>query len=84
MMMDDARVTLDQLRVLVTIRDTGSFSAAGRALGRVQSAISQAVKSLEEAHGVARRRERYDHRLRVAQLVAGRVCAVPAALARLR
>lgn len=44
--------TLDQLRVLVTIRDTGSFSAAGRALHRVQSAISQAVKALEDAHGV--------------------------------
>jgi len=47
-----ANVTLDQLRVLVTIRDTGSFSAAGRALGRVQSAISQAVKALEDAHGI--------------------------------
>ena len=34
------------------MRDTGSFSAAGRSLGRVQSAISQAVKALEEAHGV--------------------------------
>ena len=45
-------LTLDQLRVLVTIRDAGSFSAAGRALGRVQSAISQAVKAIEEAHGV--------------------------------
>ena len=48
-----ANLTLDQLRVLVTIADTGSFSAAGRALGRVQSAISQAVKAVEEAHGVA-------------------------------
>jgi DNA-binding transcriptional LysR family regulator len=52
-MLMESRVTLDQLRVLVAIRDTGSFSAAGRALGRVQSAISQAVKSLEDAHGVA-------------------------------
>ncbi|WP_394821133.1 LysR family transcriptional regulator [Pendulispora albinea] len=47
-----ASLTLDQLRVLVTICDTGSFSAAGRALGRVQSAISQTVKALEEAQGV--------------------------------
>ncbi len=47
-----AQLTLDQLRVLVTISDTGSFSAAGRSLGRVQSAISQAVKALEEAQGV--------------------------------
>ena len=46
-------LTLDQLRVLVTIRDEGSFSAAARALGRVQSAVSQAVKAVEEAHGVA-------------------------------
>jgi DNA-binding transcriptional LysR family regulator len=45
-------LTLDQLRILVTICDAGSFSAAGRALGRVQSAISQAVKSLEESQGV--------------------------------
>ncbi|HEX8612766.1 MAG TPA: LysR family transcriptional regulator [Telluria sp.] len=44
--------TLDQLRVLVTIADTGSFSAAGRKLGRVQSAISQAVATLEEVQGV--------------------------------
>ena len=47
-----ANITLDQLRVLVAISDTGSFSAAGRSLRRVQSAISQAVKALEEAHGV--------------------------------
>ncbi len=45
-------LTLDQLRVLVTISDAGSFSAAGRSLGRVQSAISQAVGALEETHGV--------------------------------
>lgn len=45
-------LTLDQLRVLVTIADTGSFSAAGRKLGRVQSAISQAVATLEEVQGV--------------------------------
>ncbi len=46
-------LTLDQLRVLVTIDDAGSFSAAGRSLGRVQSAISQAVRTLEETQGVA-------------------------------
>jgi DNA-binding transcriptional LysR family regulator len=45
-------LTLDQLRVLVTISDAGSFSAAGKKLGRVQSAISQAVKALEDAQGV--------------------------------
>ncbi|PLY40385.1 LysR family transcriptional regulator [Janthinobacterium sp. ROICE36] len=45
-------LTLDQLRVLVTIADTGSFSAAGRHLGRVQSAISQAIATLEDVQGV--------------------------------
>ncbi len=45
-------LTLDQLRVLVTIADTGSFSAAGRKLSRVQSAISQTVATLESVQGV--------------------------------
>jgi DNA-binding transcriptional LysR family regulator len=40
-------LTLDQLRILVAVADTGSFSAAARRLGRVQSAISQSVQSLE-------------------------------------
>ncbi len=46
-------LTLDQLRVLVTIADAGSFSAAGRRLMRAQSAISQAVATLETIQGVA-------------------------------
>lgn len=46
------KLSLDQLRVLVTIADTGSFSAAGRKLDRVQSAISQIVALLEGAQGV--------------------------------
>ena len=45
-------LTLDQLRVLVTVADAGSFSAAGRQLGRVQSAISQAIATLEDTQGV--------------------------------
>ncbi len=45
-------LTLDQLRVLTTIADTGSFSAAGRKLGRAQSAISQAIATLEDVQGV--------------------------------
>lgn len=44
--------TLDQLRVLVTIAEMGSFSAAGRRLGRAQSAISQAIATLEDIQGV--------------------------------
>jgi len=42
------RLTLDQLRILVAVAETGSFSAAARRLGRVQSAISQSVQSLED------------------------------------
>jgi DNA-binding transcriptional LysR family regulator len=41
------RLTLDQLRVLIAVAETGSFSAAARRLGRVQSAISQTVQALE-------------------------------------
>ena len=44
-------LTLDQMRVLVAVAETGSFSAAARKLGRVQSAISQAVQTLEAALG---------------------------------
>src|SRR5262245_59581010 len=41
-------LTLDQMRVLVTVAEAGSFSAAARRLGRVQSAVSQAVQTLED------------------------------------
>jgi len=46
------RLTLDQLRILVAVAETGSFSAAARRLGRVQSAISQSVQSLEAVLGI--------------------------------
>ncbi|KRP45858.1 DNA-binding transcriptional regulator, LysR family [Pseudomonas libanensis] len=45
-------LSLDQLRILVTIADTGSFSATGRQLRRAQSAISQSVATLESVQGV--------------------------------
>lgn len=45
-------LTLDQLRVLVAIDEAGSFSAAGRQLRRVQSAISHSIQGLEEVQGV--------------------------------
>jgi DNA-binding transcriptional LysR family regulator len=44
-------LTLDQMRVLIAVAETGSFSAAARRLGRVQSAISQSVNALETAIG---------------------------------
>ncbi|ONG52205.1 LysR family transcriptional regulator [Pseudoroseomonas deserti] len=40
-------LTLDQLRVLVAVADSGGFSAAARRLGRAQSAISQSIQALE-------------------------------------
>ncbi len=40
-------VSLDQLRIFVTVADTASFSAAGRKLGRAQSVISQQIAALE-------------------------------------
>ncbi|MCQ4158853.1 LysR family transcriptional regulator [Roseomonas sp. GC11] len=40
-------LTLDQLRVLVTVADSGGFSAAARRLGRAQSAVSQSIQALE-------------------------------------
>ena len=46
-------LTLDQMRVLVAVADEGSFSAASRALGRVQSAISQSIQTLETTLGVS-------------------------------
>jgi DNA-binding transcriptional LysR family regulator len=46
-------LTLDQMRVLVAVADSGSFSAAARKLGRVQSAISQAIQTMEATLGVS-------------------------------
>jgi DNA-binding transcriptional LysR family regulator len=45
-------LTLDQMRVLVAVAEAGSFSAAARRLGRVQSAISQAVQAMETTLGI--------------------------------
>jgi DNA-binding transcriptional LysR family regulator len=46
-------LTLDQMRVLIAVAETGSFSGAARRLGRVQSAVSQAINTMESALGVA-------------------------------
>lgn len=47
------RLTLDQLRTLIAVAETGSFSGAARRLRRVQSAISQTVRALEDTLGIA-------------------------------
>ena len=44
-------LTLDQLRAFIAVAEEGSFSAAGRRLGRVQSAVSQSVQTLESVLG---------------------------------
>ncbi len=41
-------VSLDQLRVFIAAADAGSFSAAGRRLGRAQSVVSQTIANLED------------------------------------
>ncbi|WOI47039.1 LysR family transcriptional regulator [Acidovorax sp. BLS4] len=45
-------VSLDHLRIFVAAVETGSFSAAGRRVGRAQSVVSQAIAGLEAQLGV--------------------------------
>src|ERR1700735_1636874 len=45
-------LTLDQMRVLIAAAAAGSFSAPARKLGRVQSAISQSIQTLETTLGL--------------------------------
>src|SRR6476469_8400960 len=45
--------SLDQLRVFLTVVETGSFAAAGRQLMRATSAVSYSVANLEQQLGVA-------------------------------
>jgi DNA-binding transcriptional LysR family regulator len=40
-------ITLDQMRTLVAAVEEGSFSAAGRKIGRAQSVVSQTISGLE-------------------------------------
>lgn len=46
------RLTLDQMRILIAVVDSGSFSAAARRLRRVQSAVSQSIRTLEQELGI--------------------------------
>ena len=45
-------ITVDQLRVFIAAAEEGSFSAAGRKLHKVQSAISYSISNLEESLGI--------------------------------
>lgn len=44
--------SLDQFHVFVTVVDRGGFAAAARELGRAQSAITYAIRGLEEQTGL--------------------------------
>jgi DNA-binding transcriptional LysR family regulator len=45
-------LTLDQLRTFLAAADEGSFTAAGKRLGRAQSVVSQTLANLERQIGV--------------------------------
>lgn len=45
--------SIDQLRVFVTVVETGSFTAAAKRLGRAVSAISYTIANLEQQLGVS-------------------------------
>jgi len=45
-------LSLDQLRIFIAAADEGSFSAAGRKVGRAQSMVSQTLAGLEAQIGV--------------------------------
>jgi DNA-binding transcriptional LysR family regulator len=85
--LDASGLTLDQMRVFAAVADEGSFSGAARRLGRVQSAVSHAIASLERQLEVSL----FDRTARVPQLTdegrvllasARRVLAETEALAR--
>ena len=48
-----ATPTVDQLLVLLTVAEAGSFTAAAKRLGRATSAISYAIDALEEQLGIS-------------------------------
>lgn len=45
-------LSLDQIRTFIAAADAGSFSAAGRRLGRAQSVVSQTIANLEGQLGL--------------------------------
>jgi DNA-binding transcriptional LysR family regulator len=53
MMANPGTPTLDQLRIFLTIVDTGSFAGAARTLGRAVSVISYGITNLEAQLGVS-------------------------------
>lgn len=69
--------TFDQLRTFIAAVDAGSFSAAGRKLGRAQSVVSQTLSNLELQMGV----KLFDRSARLPRLTdAGRALVLEARL----
>src|ERR1700738_1881990 len=52
-MSDPGTPSIDQLKVFLTVVESGSFAAAGRRLGRAVSAVSYTIAQLEAQLGVA-------------------------------
>jgi DNA-binding transcriptional LysR family regulator len=68
-------VTIEQIRTFLAVVESGSFSAAGRKLGRVQAAVSQAIERLEAQLGL----RLFDRSGRVPKLTAEGEAVVAAA-----
>jgi DNA-binding transcriptional LysR family regulator len=68
-------VTIEQLRTFLAVVESGNFSAAGRKLGRVQAAVSQAIERLEAQLGL----RLFDRSGRVPRLTAEGEAVVAAA-----
>jgi DNA-binding transcriptional LysR family regulator len=60
-LMDDRRITLEQLRALVSIVEVGGFQGASRQMYRTQSAVTQSLKRLEEIMGCRLLERRQGH-----------------------
>jgi DNA-binding transcriptional LysR family regulator len=58
---DEHRITLDQLRVLVSVIEAGGFQSASRQVHRTQSAVTQSLKKLEEILGCRLLERRQGH-----------------------
>lgn len=79
-------LSLDQLRTFIAAAETGSFSAAGRRIGRAQSVVSQTIANLEGQLSVRlfEREGRYPRPTAEGQVLLTRAREVVAGLDRLK
>ena len=59
--LDDRKMTLEQLRALISIVDLGGFQDASRQMHRTQSAVTQSLRKLEEILGCRLLERRQGH-----------------------